>query len=383
MCARAAARHCGALVRRRGEGVRQGGMAATAAVAAGLDPALAAPRAALRVGRGRSRRRVAAAAAAAAPSRGFELTEDGAYESWEWRGHRVNYARLDGRRGNGGGKPPVVLVHGFGGAVGHFRDNIGAIAATGRDVYAVDLLGLGRSEKPRVQYEIELWGEQISDFVSEVVEADRAIVCGNSLGSLSTLCAAAERPEVFSGVVLFNCAGGLNNKAVLNRQGESGERDLRLTLVAPIFLLLDALLKLRPFARYIFEKVRTAESVAGALGAVYVNTSRADEELVRIITRCAEDEGALDAFVSILTGPPGPTPQVCVAKMPEELPLLVLYGRSDTITPPDGPVGQFFATLPARRPAATYTTVDANHCPFDDAPEETNAKLLEWLDALE
>ena len=64
-----------------------------------------------------------------------------------------------------------------------------------------------------------------------------------------------------------------------------------------------------------------------------------------------------------------------------ELPLLVLYGRSDTITPPDGPVGQFFA-MPARRPAATYTTVDANHCPFDDAPER-DAKLLEWLDALE
>ena len=45
--------------------------------------------------------------------------------------------------------PPVLLVHGFGASSYHWRYNANAIADAGYRVYAIDLCGFGRSEKPQ------------------------------------------------------------------------------------------------------------------------------------------------------------------------------------------------------------------------------------------
>ncbi len=74
-------------------------------------------------------------------------------------------------------------------------------------VYAIDLLGQGGSEKPLLAYEMELWRDQILDFMAEFVQQPAAIV-GNSLGSLASLMVAAAAPERVAGVTLLNCAGG-------------------------------------------------------------------------------------------------------------------------------------------------------------------------------
>ncbi len=53
-------------------------------------------------------------------------------------------------------------------------------------VYAIDLLGFGNSDKPVQQYSMELWAEQLCDFVSEFTSAP-AVLVGNSVGSLACL----------------------------------------------------------------------------------------------------------------------------------------------------------------------------------------------------
>ena len=58
--------------------------------------------------------------------------------SSEEKTYRINY-RVEGPR-NG---KPIILIHGFGGNVNHFRYNIPLLAAEGYRVYAVDLLGFG------------------------------------------------------------------------------------------------------------------------------------------------------------------------------------------------------------------------------------------------
>tara|TARA_B100000524_G_C23406018_1_gene282409 strand:+ start:112 stop:282 length:171 start_codon:yes stop_codon:yes gene_type:complete len=40
---------------------------------------------------------------------------------------------------------PILLVHGFGASVNHWRDNIPALVSAGYRVHAIDLLGLGGS----------------------------------------------------------------------------------------------------------------------------------------------------------------------------------------------------------------------------------------------
>ena len=102
---------------------------------------------------------------------------------------------------------------------------------------------------------------------------------------------------------------------------------------------------------------------------------------VQIIKAPADDEGALDAFVSIVTGTPGPNP---VQLMPRiTVPVLVLWGDEDPFTPLDGPVGKFFSSLPAQLSnISLYVLEGVGHCPHDDKPDLVHAKLLPWLDLL-
>ena len=130
--------------------------------------------------------------------------------TWQWRGHNINYAVA-------GCGPPILFVHGFGASLGHFRRNVPALSQTYKvcclcigprfaiivslhdcrimppsmrmhagQVYAIDLLGFGRSDKPLLDYSTELWRDQLLDFLAEFVDAP-AVLVGNSIGSLVSL----------------------------------------------------------------------------------------------------------------------------------------------------------------------------------------------------
>jgi pimeloyl-ACP methyl ester carboxylesterase len=88
-------------------------------------------------------------------------------------------------------------------------------------VYAVDLLGFGASDKPgkSFAFSIDAWAQLVTEFTAQVVGAPVVLV-GNSIGSLISLQAAAldaggQQEAVVRGVVLLNCAGGMNSKFIL------------------------------------------------------------------------------------------------------------------------------------------------------------------------
>ncbi|KAF8765604.1 hypothetical protein HU200_008095 [Digitaria exilis] len=288
--------------------------------------------------------------------------------TWTWRGMRVNYLAM------GQGGPPVLLVHGFGASVAHWRRNIGVLSES-YTVYAIDLLGFGASDKPPgFSYTMETWAELILDFLEEVVKRPTVLV-GNSVGSLACVIAASESNRgLVRGLVLLNCAGGMNNKAIVD--------DWRIKLLLPLLWLIDFLLKQRPIASALFERVKGRDNLKDILLSVYGNKDAVDDELVEIIRGPADTEGALDAFVSTVTGPPGPSP---IALMPRlaDMPVLVLWGDRDPFTPIDGPVGKFFSKLPSELPNVTLHMLEGvGHCPHDDRPDLVHERLLPWLDGL-
>ncbi|XP_057793643.1 pheophytinase, chloroplastic [Salvia miltiorrhiza] len=296
-------------------------------------------------------------------------------KKWAWRGYAINYFVYPeiSSEATADVKPPLLLVHGFGASIAHWRRNIPTLAQS-HTVYTIDLLGFGASDKPAgFQYTMEAWSQLILDFLDEVVQKP-TVLLGNSVGSLACVIAAAESSQsLVRALVLLNCAGGMNNKAIVD--------DWRIKLFLPLLWLIDFLLKQRGIASYLFERARQRETLRNVLLSVYGNKEHVDEDLVEIIRRPALDEGALDAFVSIITGPPGPNPVQLMPKI--KLPVLLLWGDQDPFTPIDGPVGKYFSSLPARLPSVSLSMLEGvGHCPHDDRPDLVHEKLLPWLAAL-
>lgn len=288
---------------------------------------------------------------------------------WKWKGHSINYFVASNNMSKPS-LPPLLLIHGFGASIGHWRRNIVTLSQS-YTVYAIDLLGFGASDKPvGFAYTMEAWAQLILDFLDEVIQKPTVLI-GNSVGSLACVIAASEATKkLVQGLVLLNCAGGMNNKAIVD--------DWRIKLLSPLLQAVDFMLKQPKLASVIFERVKQRDNLRSILMSIYGDKESVDEELVEIIRGPADDEGALDAFISIVTGPPGPNPVKLIPSI--SLPILILWGDQDPFTPLDGPVGRYFASLPSQLPNVTLFVLEGvGHCPHDDRPDLVHEKLLPWL----
>lgn len=282
-------------------------------------------------------------------------------EFWTWRGYRICYwlARPEHQER---ALAPIVLLHGFGASAGHWRKNIAALAGE-RRVYALDWLGFGASDKPELAYQLELWQEQIVDFLDEVVGGP-AVLIGNSIGALVALMSAAEYPDRVAGTVLLNCAGGLTHRPT----------ELPV-LVRPVMGAMQMVLRIPGLAEAFFEFARSRRNIRSTLLQVYGNSSAVSEELVELLYAPSTDPGAAKVFVSVLTAEAGPTPEELLPRV--HTPLLVLWGERDPWTPIAR--GRTFVNY---APQVQFVALPGlGHCPHDEDPERVNALVLDWLQA--
>ena len=98
----------------------------------------------------------------------------------------------------------MLLLHGFGANSEHWRACAPALAEQGYRVYALDLIGFGRSSQPGLHSGLtldnRLWGRQVGAFIREVI-GQPAVLIGNSLGGLTALTAAVLEPSTVLAVV--------------------------------------------------------------------------------------------------------------------------------------------------------------------------------------
>jgi 4,5:9,10-diseco-3-hydroxy-5,9,17-trioxoandrosta-1(10),2-diene-4-oate hydrolase len=100
---------------------------------------------------------------------------------------------------------PVILIHGLGGSVEIWMHNIEALAEQHR-VYAPDLPGFGRSEKPVSSFTPSDYISFIDDF-RKALNVDRVSLIGQSLGGGIALQYALQFPEKVDKLVLVDGAG--------------------------------------------------------------------------------------------------------------------------------------------------------------------------------
>jgi len=276
---------------------------------------------------------------------------------WTWKSYKIQYTVM------GEGKP-LVLIHGFGASIGHWRKNIPVLAGAGYQVFALDLLGFGGSDKASIDYSVNLWVELIKDFWQQHIKQP-AVFIGNSVGALIGLTIAVEHPEITTGAVLINAAGGLSHRP--------HELNLPLRFVMGAF---NKLVSHPITGKFVFNNIRRKSQIRRTLYQVYRDRQAVTDELVDMLYQPSCDEGAQQVFASILTAPPGISPEELLPKI--ERPLLVIWGADDPWTPITG--AKLYENAQANGKEIKIIPIPgAGHCPHDEVPDLVNPQIIEWL----
>ena len=287
------------------------------------------------------------------------LTANGSWSKldWSWQGHNIRYTVA------GEGKP-LLLIHGFGASIGHWRKNIPVLAAAGYKVFALDLLGFGASDKAPLDYTLELWETQIKDFWLEHINEPTVFV-GNSIGALLALMLVTNHSEIAAGGVLINCAGGLNHRP--------GDLNPVLGRVMGAF---TKLISSPVTGKFIFNNIRRKGQIRRTLYQVYRDRAAVTDELVEMLYQPSCDAGAQKVFASVLTAPAGNSPDELLGNL--QHPLLVVWGEKDPWTPVAG--AKIYQELANNNSQVEFQIIpNAGHCPHDENPEAVNQQILDWL----
>jgi pimeloyl-ACP methyl ester carboxylesterase len=124
----------------------------------------------------------------------------------------------------GEGKP-LVLVHGLAGRAENWLTLVPEFTRNGYRVYALDLLGYGRSDQPDVDYSIALQSDILRQFLDSQ-HLQRPDIAGWSMGGWISLKFAAEHPDRVDRLVLLDSAGLLFDAVNASALRPTNQREL-------------------------------------------------------------------------------------------------------------------------------------------------------------
>ena len=304
----------------------------------------------------------------------------GSQRDWIWRGWQTRYTYLRSPLRSPlpsseestlpspqeAPSPPLLLLHGFGASIGHWRHNI-SVFSQHHSVYALDLLGFGASEKAIAPYNVTLWIEQVHDFWQTFIR-EPVVLVGNSIGSLVCLATAAAYPDMVKGVVMLN----LPDSSVLDTPRWV---QVMMGALRPVAAVGKGVLTFPLIFNPFFRLLRSQTAIRLWAKQAYATPAGVTEELLEILSTPAFDRGASKAFRSMVRSPKA-TQYTARAILPTlDIPMLLFWGRKDLFVPP-----KLAAYCVKLNPKLELVEVDdAGHCPHDERPEEVNHKILTWI----
>src|SRR4051794_31705702 len=258
--------------------------------------------------------------------------------------------------------PAVVLVHGLAGSSTTWRPVMPALAER-YTVIAPDLLGHGRSAKPRGDYSLGAYASGIRDLLLALGH-DRATVVGHSLGGGVAMQFSYQFPERTERLALIS-SGGLGEEVhALLRAAPLPGSEIVLPLLASRPLL-DA-----------------GEWVGRALGRAGLRVGPDVAEMARGYASLA-DRDARAAFVHTLRGIIDPGGQRVSARdrlyLASEVPTQIIWGDRDPILPV-----QHGRDAQALIPGSRMEVIEgAGHFPMLDDPRRFSSILADFIDETE
>lgn len=251
---------------------------------------------------------------------------------------------------------PLVFVHGVGAGASSFmwRKNFDDLA-NDFQVYALDLLGFGLSDKPATApYSADLYVDLISDFIREVVGYPVNIIA-SSLGAAYAIRVADEHPELVNGLILNGPSGSENNR----RPGMAG---------AAFYGLLQS-----PVLGTSFYNVMASErSIRDyAREHLFYDHRRVTDRLVTNLYATSHQPGAQHAIAAFLSGYLNTDTRSPFSRLTQ--PTVLVWGKQDLATPV-----QTGVSLQAVNPRARLEVFDyCRMMPEQEQPERFNALVRE------
>ena len=295
-----------------------------------------------------------------------ELPRIALQRDWVWRGWQIRYTYLRSGLSSEATSAPLILLHGFGASVGHWRKNLSALSEN-HTVYALDLLGFGASRKVSTRYKISLWVDQVYDFWQTFI-GEPVVLVGNSIGSLICLVAAASYPEMVKGLVMLSLPDVSLRQEMIPQFLQPLVRTIENLVASPLLL------------KPLFYLIRRREIIRRWVAIAYADKQAVTEELVELIATPPQDEGAVAAFCALCqaVNQPDFAPAVKQILPQLQVPILLIWGLQDRMIPPS--LAPSFAAL---NPQIQLVELDnAGHCPHDECPERFNDLVSSWLNNL-
>lgn len=252
----------------------------------------------------------------------------------------------------------VILLHGGGASVEFWLYNLTALAQSHR-VFAVDMLGSGRSDKSSVSYSLTYQAQFVKNFM-DICCIRRASLIGNSIGGGVALQFALMFPEKVEKLVLVNSFGLGKRIDLFSRLGA-------LPLIDKLSWLL------RP----------TRKSVALALKPVVYDSSVITDEWFERIYQLAVLPGALNALIKLartnlnVFGVRFEVFSPIINQLSNiTAPTLVIWGQQDPVLP----VAHAYIAAQGLANARLHIFERCGHFPQIEHSEEFNQLVLEFLD---
>jgi len=329
---------------------------------------------------------------------------------WSWRGFDIRYQCL----GEDNDGPACLLVHGLFVNADHWRRSLPALADAGFRVYAIDLLGSGYSSKPYPTsvearaasgengrslgapeqvigsasgeslparavplahpvegsvYNFYTWAEQLADFTSEVIGAERgATLVANSIGTISALQAAVDRPELFRGVFVVNP----NFRELHAAEQPDWVRPIAMPIINAVQRTL------RENGQGLFDSLANPPTVKSILKEPYYDAAQVTDELVDVLLTPLLSDGAADVCFDTLSYSAGPLPEPLLADERLAAPVQIVYGEKDPWTPN----ARVRALERFESVKGVIGLPGVGHCPHDEAPQLVNPLIVDFVKGL-
>jgi pimeloyl-ACP methyl ester carboxylesterase len=264
------------------------------------------------------------------------------------KGHTIFYIV------KGEGKP-LILIHGYGAGMWVWEKQIDFLSQFYR-VYALDLIGHGFSDRPKIPYTPEAYIHFFMDFM-DGVGIEKAILIGNSMGGGIAWAMAVLFPERVERLVLINCVP----PDVLGQVRNDSFR----TLVA---------IKDIPFLPYLVIASRNKRSIKWILQECVSHIKLITPEILDRQYQISKIRGTTWVIYSTFkNAKEAPKLKDYLSRIYQ--PTLLLWGERDLIFPPS--VGE---DLHRAIKGSKFQIIEkSGHIPMWETPEEVNQAMLSFL----